>query len=101
MFAEGCGVLGCGPGWFGVFGVLPAGWWGGLLGVVPGFGWFGVPGVPCVAGLLVGPGWVDECGLLLGVEARSGPVPVEVGGVDAGVLAEGDVVLRGVDCAGF
>lgn len=38
--------MGCAPGWFGVFGVLPEGWWGGLVGVEPAFGCFGVPGVP-------------------------------------------------------
>ncbi|WP_159058963.1 hypothetical protein [Streptomyces caeruleatus] len=107
-------MLGCAPGWLGAFGVLPGGWWGGLVGVEPAFGWFGVPGVPGEAGLwAAGPGWgeefgvlllgVDELGvpLLLGVEARSGPLPVDGEGDVVGVLVEGDAVLGGVDCAGF
>jgi hypothetical protein len=92
VFAGGCWAWGCAPGWPGVFGVLPGGWWGGLVGVGPALGWFGV----------VGPGWVEEFGVpLFGVEARSGPVPVEGEGVDVGVPVDGDAVLGGVDWAGF
>lgn len=39
--------------------------------------------------------------LPLGVEARSGPPPVDGEGDVVGVLVDGDAVLGGVDCAGF
>ncbi|MDO0911308.1 hypothetical protein QQM39_10725 [Streptomyces sp. DT2A-34] len=100
-------MLGCAPGWFGVLGVLPAGWWGGLLGVAPAFGWFGVlgePGVPWGVGLWVaGPGWGEEFGvLLLGVEEPGVLLlGVDVDGDVVEVLVDGDAALEGVDWAEF